>query len=389
MISGRRIGPFLLGEILSEGQDARLYQAQRTHTSSPSQPVCIRVAHDPLDPAVCSAIRHEYEVLSAMDNPRIPKAYGHYPSEAAVAIAHHPGVSLSAVIAARNEGLVQMGIGTAIDLIVEVAHALRHANSILNLEGGRIVHGQLNSDNVCLRPDGSVIVLGFGEAAHRRQPAYTAPEVAHGAPPTPASDQWSLGVLLVELILGEPVYTGVGDEVLAAREGDVAHWQMAATHAHPALEELLRGMLAQDPSLRFQHGHELLKSLLAAGRKVGGTVNRRSLTTSVFSHAKRKREMTPPPVRHTEKAAEKLAQAEPTLPDDFGIDFEEPAPNTLDLPSTLKPTPPAPVFTFGPNAENAPPAPEPAPRLLPSEFAGIALGGLMMFLGLTYVFWVL
>ena len=37
----------------------------------------------------------------------------------------------------------------------------------------------------------------------------------------------------------------------------------------------------------------------------------------------------------------------------------------------------------------APPAPEPVPRLLPSEFAGIALGSLMMMLGLTYVFWVL
>jgi hypothetical protein len=47
---------------------------------------------------------------------------------------------------------------------------------------------------------------------------------------------------------------------------------------------------------------------------------------------------------------------------------------TMDIPDTM---------------EKAPPAPEPAPRFLPSEFAGAALGSLMVALGITYVFWVL
>jgi serine/threonine protein kinase len=296
MSDARRIGPFAVGNVLAQGQDSTLYHAIRSGRPRTDQPVCIRVALDPLDPVSASAIRSEYEVLRAMDNPRIPKAYGHYADEAAFAMSHHPGASLSDVIWARDEGRVRIGTGTAIDLVIEVAHALRHANSILNLAGGRIVHGHLSPDRVRLTPDGNVVVIGFGTSPHGLDPAYMAPEIARGEPPCPASDQWALGAMLIELILGERLYTGIGDENAAAQDGDIQHWRMAATHAHPALEEVLSTTLALNPDHRFSKGHELLKALLAAGRRVGGTVSRRSLTTSVLNHAKQResREMRQP-----------------------------------------------------------------------------------------------
>ena len=40
-------------------------------------------------------------------------------------------------------------------------------------------------------------------------------------------------------------------------------------------------------------------------------------------------------------------------------------------------------------SHTAPPAPDPTPSFLPSEIAGMILGGLFLLLGLTYVFWIL
>jgi hypothetical protein len=195
--------------------------------------------------------------------------------------------------------------------------------------------------------------------------------------------------MLIELILGERLYTGVGDEATAAQEGDIQHWRMAAIHAHPALEEVLSTMLALNPEHRFSRGHELLKALLAAGRRVGGTVSRRSLTTSVLAHAKQREshEARQPP---TQVDPPQPSQVEPTIPENLGLDRDldepaewlSPAVLTAAQESTTAPSP----FDVEPNA---PPAPDPAPRLLPSEFAGMALGSLMMLLGITYVFWVL
>lgn len=397
MSQARRIGPFALAEVLGEGHGTTLYRAVRPAGSRPPHEVCIRVAKDPLDTLVSGAIRKEYEILRVMDNPRIPKAYGHYADEAAIAMSYYAGVSLTDVLQARKDGLVNIATGTAIDLIVEVAHALRHANSIVGSDGVRIAHGHLGPQRVRVTPDGNIVVVGFGAAPKGIHPAYTPPEIARGGEPKPVSDQWSLGAILVELILGERLYTGVGDVDVAARAGDVQHWVSAASQKHPQLELLLRTMLAKDPADRFDRGHELLKSLLAAERQIGGTVNRRSLTTSVLAHADKLsrvrpvKQAAPLPVAPTP-----TERSEPAVPYGLGMGEElEPSPALQTAPSWLdslslpvpKESQPDSSPAFTPD-HTAPPAPDPAPRLLPSEFAGMALGGLMFLLGITYVFWV-
>ena len=71
----------------------------------------------------------------------------------------------------------------------------------------------------------------------------------------------------------------------------------------------------------------------------------------------------------------------------------EPIPSFATPTATGSSPSPEPAYASGfviPGIDGgAPPAPEPVPRLLPSEFAGLTLGTLMMLLGLTYVFWVL
>jgi serine/threonine protein kinase len=96
------------------------------------------------------------------------------------------------------------------------AQALQDARAIAaGLEAihrGGIVHRDVKPENVLRMPDGRLVLSDFGLAAIPTQqatltlyvgtPSYMAPELAQGEAASVASDIWSLGVVLHELLLG-------------------------------------------------------------------------------------------------------------------------------------------------------------------------------------------
>jgi eukaryotic-like serine/threonine-protein kinase len=75
-----------------------------------------------------------------------------------------------------------------------------------------ISHGDVTPANVVVAPDGDALLVDLGLAsldAGRSgptgcTPAYAAPDRLRGAQPAPASDVWSLAILLAEALTGEP-----------------------------------------------------------------------------------------------------------------------------------------------------------------------------------------
>lgn len=230
--------------------------------------VAVRIADNPRDEVAGAWVRHEYDVLRLMDDPRLPRTFGYYASQIAVSTSWIEGVSLERILAARAEGKLTVEPATAVDILVEVAEALRHVHARSD-DKGAIFHGWLSPQTLYLRHDGRVMIGGLGAMPRPVPAGYVPPEEAAGAFVDARSDQWRLGALGVELLLGNALYHGAPDQEAAALDGKVEPWLARVERRWPALSRCLAKLLSPAAGTRYATESELVKDLLEVGRALG------------------------------------------------------------------------------------------------------------------------
>jgi len=163
----------------------------------------------------------------------------------------------------RSEGR-NVSFKGACNLITHVANGLERA-------AGFMPHGGLNPTAIWVNKAGRVKVgeLGLGRTvpalARRGAPngtpdtVYVAPEVLAGAAPSSASDVYSLGVLLYEVVTGQPP------------SSPFKPMTQAAAGVPAVADVILAKTFARDPAARFASPMELREALAAA--LAGGTPN--------------------------------------------------------------------------------------------------------------------
>ncbi|MGW1533478.1 serine/threonine-protein kinase [Streptomyces aureus] len=156
----------------------------------------------------------EARLTSRLDHPGIPAVHDHGSQDGELYLVMDlvPGRALDAVL--ESDG--PLSVEQAADVARRVADVLAYAH------GQGVVHRDLKPSNLMLTPDGEIKVLDFGVAAALEpQPGetrftaanatpgtvvYMAPEQAVGKT-VPASDLYSLGCVLYELLVGAPPFT--------------------------------------------------------------------------------------------------------------------------------------------------------------------------------------
>jgi eukaryotic-like serine/threonine-protein kinase len=157
----------------------------------------------------------------------------------------------------------------ALDLAAQLCRALVPAHA------QRIVHRDIKPANVLLGRDDRVKVGDFGVARLADgtsegpggtilgTPRYMAPEQARGEIPTPATDVYGAGVVLYEMLAGEPPFTERSAVELALRHiGDPP--PPLPAHVPAALVEVVDRALAKDPIERYPSALEMAEALEAA-----------------------------------------------------------------------------------------------------------------------------
>ncbi|ORY77226.1 kinase-like domain-containing protein, partial [Leucosporidium creatinivorum] len=155
--------------------------------------------------------RREVEIQSHLLHPNILRLYGYFFEEEQVylMLEYAGGGELFRKLRDARDG--RFDEPTAAKYIAQVTEGL------IYLHSKRIIHRDIKPENLLLSLNGDIKIADFGWSVHapsdRRTthcgtPIYLAPEIARGKHEvySRAVDLWALGVLIYELVTGDPPY---------------------------------------------------------------------------------------------------------------------------------------------------------------------------------------
>jgi hypothetical protein len=271
----REFGRYQLLEVLGRGGMGAVYLA---HDPVLDRRVALKIPRfdAAAGPDAVERFRREARAAAAVRHPNICPVYdvGRVDGVDYLTMPHIPGESLAARLA-RAGPLPQP---EAAGLVLRVAEAMAAAHR------AGVVHRDLKPSNVLLDERGEPVVTDFGLArrvggtdprvtdtgAILGTAAYLPPEQIGCRPDAvgPRSDVYSLGVILYELLTGQPPFAGSAGEVLMRVLGEQPEPpSLSRPGLDPRLERVCLTAMAKDAARRFATMEEFAEALrpFAAG----------------------------------------------------------------------------------------------------------------------------
>ena len=267
---GKQFGDYRIEQRLGEGGMGVVYRA---HDARLDRDVALKLVADVHLSADGGRrrLRDEARAAARLNHPNVCTVHEVSTIDGATCIAMEliEGTSLREILARSPLSPDRVGrVGR------QIAEALDHAHA------HGIIHRDLKSANIMLRPDGHVKVIDFGIAdrmvrsgdqtetarsgtatdGFRGTLAYAAPELLEGSTPDARSDLWSLGVVLFEMATGRRPFDGETTSQLTAA---ILRDPIPALPAGvpPALARVIGRCLARVPGDRPAGANEVALSL--------------------------------------------------------------------------------------------------------------------------------
>ncbi len=285
---------YKLEAVLGQGGMSTVYRATDPNLQ---RKVAIKLIHPHLssDPQFVRRFEQEAAAVAQLRHPNIIQVYdfNHENELYYMVLEYVSGDTLQAQLKTLTAVHQRLPLLEIISIMTTMCQAVDYAHK----QG--MVHRDLKPANVMLNVQGTPILMDFGvakmlDAAHHTATGtvvgtakYMSPEQARGVHPDERADIYSLGVMLFEMITGQPPFDGESAVSIMMKHvndplPDIAQID---TSMPDELIEVIEKSLAKTPEARYQTAAEMAEGLEEV---------RRSLNEATIPAPKRPREKTDP-----------------------------------------------------------------------------------------------
>jgi serine/threonine-protein kinase len=254
---------YQLDQELGQGGMALVYQATDLMLE---RTIAVKVLKEDFSKSKAFQERFKQEARAAanLTHPNIVTVhdFGLDQDQLFIVMEYVPGIDLKQII--KRDGFLDLSMASR--LFVQACAGIGYAHR------AGLVHCDIKPHNMIITPDNRLKVTDFGIAralasvrpdeqydAIWGSPAYFSPEQAAGKAPSPASDVYSLGIVLFEMLTGQLPFQHSSPQELA-----LMHRYEAPPSAReinpeitPELETIIQKVLSKEPAARYRTADQL------------------------------------------------------------------------------------------------------------------------------------
>jgi serine/threonine-protein kinase len=232
------------------------------------------------DPAFRERFRQEAKAAANLSHPNIVTIhdFGFDDQQIFIVMEYVPGTDLKTILESRGI----LSVDEALPLIIQACAGIGYAHRT------GLVHCDVKPHNMIVTPDQRLKVTDFGIARalasiHPQEvnhvvwgsPQYFSPEQAAGHPPSPASDVYSLGVVLYEILTGRlPFMANTAAELSQMHRTMIPSPPSQFNPLIPLdLERACLKVLSKEPSSRYRTADQFGRVLISLSRSIKASRN--------------------------------------------------------------------------------------------------------------------
>ena len=264
---------YLIVRRLGSGGMADVYCAEDTHLG---RQVALKVLHRRFaqDQEFVERFRREASAAAGLQHPNVVGVFdrGKHDGTYYIAMEHLPGRTLKEIVTAEAPLPQEQVVDLGTQILQAAGFAHRHG----------VIHRDFKPHNVIVDEHGGAKVTDFGIARAGASEMtetgsimgtaqYLSPEQAQGHAVTAASDLYSIGVMLYEMLAGRLPFEGDSAVSIALKHlsEPPAPISQLRPDVNPAVESVVMAALAKDPAHRWQTADDFAEALQAAGAQLG------------------------------------------------------------------------------------------------------------------------
>ena len=253
---GQRLGNYQLVRLLGEGGFAEVYLGEHLHLKTQA---AVKLLHTRLSNDDIEGFRHEAQIIAQLIHPHIVRVldFGVEGNAPYLVMDFAPYGTL------RN----RHPKGTRVPLYYVTAYVRQVADALYYAHSQRLIHRDIKPENMLVGRNNEILLSDFGIALASQSSSYqntqdVAGTIAYMAPeqiqahPRPASDQYSLGIVVYEWLSGNRPFQGTYTEIA------IKHTMVPPPPLREQLldlpqtvEEVVMRALQKDPRQRFEDVH--------------------------------------------------------------------------------------------------------------------------------------